>query len=236
MTEPAISLAFFDPAREVHGTLRSGLAVLLEQGGGRTLDEQPAIERDGSGFTVRCGDQVDLAFEPFSPPADLGGSIARVCRVRGRAAGKEIDCLGTSGETTEAPAWAELDALRLVSAVFDEEHAVLLAARRPSGAVGHGQEVIRAHVLSGEEMHEVEKARLSTVYDADERQRSVGLELWLPGEDFPRRGSGSARSGLSLSLGPLRVDVAIVAWRMEGRDGVGAYEITIREEPAAAAA
>jgi hypothetical protein len=236
VTDPAISLAFFDPAREVHGTLRSGLGVLFAEGEGRSLDEPPSIERDAGGFHARCGDQIDLAFEPFSPAADLGGSSARVCRVRGKVAGRETECLGTSGETTEAPAWEELDALRLVSAIFDEERAVLLAARRPRGAVGHGDDVVHAHVLSGEQILEVEDARISTVYDEQGRQRTVGLELWLPNEDFPRRASGSVRAGMTLSLDPLRVDVAVVAWRMEGRDGIGAYEITMRHEPAAAAA
>jgi len=81
----------------------------------------------------------------------------------------------------------------------------------------------------------VEDARVSTVYDAQGRQRSVGLELWVPGEDFPRRASGSVRAGLSLALEGLRVDAALVAWRMEGRDGAGSYEITVRDEPGEAA-
>jgi hypothetical protein len=149
--------------------------------------------------------------------------------------GEPIDCLGTAGETREPPAWSELSAVRLVSAVFDEDHAVLLAARRPRGAVGHGQELVTAHLIAGGELRAVEEARLSTVYDAQGRQRTAGLELWLPGEDFPRRASGSVRAGLSLSLSGLRVDAAVVAWRMEGRDGAGAYEITARDDTADAA-
>jgi hypothetical protein len=236
VSEPAISLAFFDREREVHGTLRSGVAVLFAEGHARALDQPPEIDGGGDRFSARHGDDLELEFEPFTPPADLGGARARVARVRGRAGGKPIECLGTVGETVEPPAWEGLDSVRLVSALFDEEHAVLLVARRPRGAVGHGQEVVVAHVLSGEEMLAVEQARVSTVYDAEGRQRSAGLELWLPGEDFPRRASGSARAGLSLTLEGLRVDAALMAWRMEGRDGAGVYEVTLREEPAAAAA
>ena len=236
MSEAAISLGFFDPAREVHGILRSGVGVLFEGAQSRTLGELPEIEPDGDGgFRGRCGDVVDLTFRPFSASADLGGASARVCRVEGRAAGLAVDCLGTVGETREAPAWSDLDAVRLVSALFDDEHAALLAARRPRGAVGHGHELVRAHLLTGGEVVSVEDARISTVYDAQGRQRSVGLELWLPGEDFPRRASGSVRAGLSLALEGLRVDVGLVAWRMEGRDGVGAYEITVRDGPGEAA-
>ena len=236
MSEPAISLGFFDPAREVHGILRSGVGVLFEGARARTLDETPEIEPDGAGgYRGRCGDEVDLTFRPFSPDADLGGASVRVCRVDGRAAGQLVECLGTVGVTHEPPAWAELDAVRLVAALFDEENAVLLAARRPRGAGGHGQELVRAHLLSAGELLAVEDARISTVYDAQGRQRSAGLELWLPGEDFPRRGSGSVRAGLSLALEGLRVDASVVAWRMEGREGAGSYEITIREAPGEAA-
>ena len=49
-------------------------------------------------------------------------------------------------------------------------------------------------------MLEVEDARISTVYDGGGRQRSAGLELWVPGEDYPRRGSGQVIAGSSLDL------------------------------------
>ena len=235
MTEPALSLGFFDPAREVHGTLRAGVAVLFEGARAWALEGRPELSRDGDVVRASSGSEIELEFRPFSPPAELGGASARVARVSGRADGREIDCLGTVGETREPPAWAELDAVRLLSAVFDEENALLLAARRPRGAQGHGQELVTAHILSAGELLAVEDARVSTVYDAQGRQRSVGLELWLPGEDFSRRGSGSVRAGLTLALEGLRVDAGLVAWRMEGRDGVGSYEITVRDEPGEAA-
>jgi hypothetical protein len=85
------------------------------------------------------------------------------------------------------------------------------------------------------ELLDVEEARLSTVYDGEGRQRSAGLELWLPGEEFPRRASGVAIAGSSLDLEGLRVHAAVFRWRLEGREGLGAYEVmSRREEPAAA--
>jgi hypothetical protein len=36
-------------------------------------------------------------------------------------------------------------------------------------------------------------------------------------------------------LDGLRVNAAVFSWRMEGRDGAGAYEVTIRDEPPEAA-
>ena len=232
MSEAAISLGFFDPAHEVHGILRAGVAVLYEGAAARTLDDAPEFD----GLHARAGSDLDLEFEPLSEPAELGGASVRTARVTGTVQGREVACLGTVGETREPPAWADLDAVRLVSAVFDEEHALFAAARRPRGAKGHGQELVTAHLIAGGELLSVEDARISTVYDGQGRQRSVGLELWLPGEDFPRRGSGSVRAGLSLALEGLRVDAGLVAWRMEGRDGAGSYEITMRsDEPGEAA-
>jgi hypothetical protein len=235
VSEPALSLAFFDPAREVHGTVRSGVAVLFQGTEAHTLEAEPEIDRDGERFSARVGSDVDLSFEPYLEPADLGGASVRLARVSGRAGGGPVECLGTVGETHEPPVWDELDAVRLVSAIFDEENALVLAARRPRGAVGHDVERVTAHLWTGGQHQDVENARISTVYDAQGRQRSVGLELWLPGEDFPRRASGSVRAGLSLALAGLRVDAAVVGWRMDGRDGAGSYEITARDEPQEAA-
>ena len=235
MSEPAVSLAFFDGEHGLHGSLREGVGVLFEGQRAATLDELPEIERDGERWRVRSADAVELAFEPCSPAMDLVGSSARVCRVSGRVGGARVECLGTAGETTVPPAWSELDALRTVSAIFDAEHALVAVARRPRGALGHGQELVTAHLLAEDEVVAVEEARLSTVYDGDGRQQSARFELFLPGEDFPRRAGGTVRAGLSLALESLRVNVAVFEWEMEGRQGWGAYEITLRDEPAEAA-
>ena len=118
--------------------------------------------------------------------------------------------------------------------IVDEENAVFLAARRPRGVVGHGHELVEAVLLRGGEVHGVEDARLSTVYDGEGRQRNAGLELWLPGEDFPRRVTGTAEAGASLELAGLRVHAAVFRWSMDGREGTGAYELAVRDEPEAA--
>jgi hypothetical protein len=89
-------------------------------------------------------------------------------------------------------------------------------------------------IASGQAL-DVEDARLSTVYDRDGRQRTAGLELWLPGEDYPRRATGSATAGASIVLGGVRVDAAVFEWRMEGRVGAGAYELALRDDDEGAA-
>jgi hypothetical protein len=236
VSELAISLAFFDTAHGLSGTARAGATLLFEGRQVRTLPEPPDLERDGERFTATLPGRIDLAFTPVSEPAKLPGSESWVCEVTGTAEGRSIECLGTATVTSEPPAWAQLDSIRAVSAVIDRETAVFLGARRPRNVPGHGDELTQAVVISGGQALEVEDARLSTVYDGEGRQRTAGLELWMPGEDFPRRASGTATGGVSIELGGVRVDAALFDWRMEGRAGSGAYELAVRDGEDAAAA
>lgn len=235
MSASAFSIAFFDPDRQLYGTARSGATLLFEGRKPTALPEGPEVEESGDRLRAKLPGQFDLELEPVSPHAELGGVRARVCRVRGEVGGSRVDCLGTAAETQTAPAWDELDALRSISVLVDEGHGLLALARRPRGALGHGQELVMAWLLADGELLSVEDARLSTVYDGEGRQRSASVELWMPGEDFPRRGSGTAIAGSSLELEGLQVHAAIFSWHLEGREGVGAYELMARSETPAAA-
>jgi hypothetical protein len=207
------------------------MTLLFEGGQPTTIAEEARLD----GIRAVVGDRVELDFDPVSEQVDLGGVRARVGRVRGTVDRRRVECLGVVTETVEPPAWSELDALRSVSAVFDPGLAVLALARRSRGMQGHGEEHVVSWIIRDGAALAVEDARISTIYDGDGRQRSAGLELWLPGEDFPRRASGTARAGASLTLEGLRVHAAVFSWQMEGREGVGAYDIVVRDEPAAAA-
>jgi hypothetical protein len=235
VSAPALALSFFDAAHDIHGTARSGLTILFEGRKPNALPQGPEVEQSGSGWSAELPGTLSLEFEPVSPAADLGGVRAHVARVRGEAAGRTVDGLGTVSETEVPPEWEKLDALRTVSALVDEQHALLALARRPRGAVGHGDEEVVARLVEEDAVLDVETARISTVYDGSGRQRSAGLELWLPEEDYPRRGSGLVIAGSSLDLDGLQVHVAVFRWRLDGREGIGAYELMVRLEPPAAA-
>jgi hypothetical protein len=235
LSAPALALAFFDSDRELYGTARSGATILFEGRRPTAVPEGPTVEAVADGYRAELSGRLELELRPVSPEAQLGGVAVRVCRVRGEAGGRRVDCLGTLAETHATPAWEELDAIRSISALVDEGHALLALARRPRGALGHGEELVSAGLLRDGELLAVEDARISTVYDGGGRQRSAGLELWLPNEEFPHRGSGVVLAGSSLDLDGLRVHAAVFRWRLDGREGTGAYELIVRVEPPAAA-
>jgi hypothetical protein len=231
----AFALSFFDPDRELYGIARSGATILFEGRKPASHVGGAQVEPHGAGWRAELPGRLSLAVDPISAELELGGVTVRVCRVGGEVGGHVVDCLGTFSVTTVAPRWDELDALRSISALVDERHALVALARRPRGAAGHGQELVRAGLLVDGELREVEQARISTVYDGGGRQRSAGLELWLPGEEYPRRGSGLVIAGSSLDLDPVQVHAAVFRWRLDGREGIGAYELMVRLEPPAAA-
>jgi hypothetical protein len=75
----------------------------------------------------------------------------------------------------------------------------------------------------------VSEPLISTTTDGEGRQRHAGLELWLdPDGGFPRRAAGEVLCGTTLDLGRLRLDAAFFAWRMEGRTGIGRYDVLRR--------
>jgi hypothetical protein len=235
VSSEAFALSFFDSDRELYGTARSGATLLFHGRRPAAHADGPQVAERGGGWRAELPGRMALQLDPVSPEADLDGVSARICRVEGEVDGTAVDCLGTFSVTSVAPRWEELQAVRSISALVDGGTGLLAIARRPRDAPGHGDEAVRAALFAEGELHVVEEARISTVYDGGGRQRSAGLELWLPGEDFPRRGSGSAIAGSSLELEGLRVHVALFDWRLEGREAIGAYELTVRSEAPTAA-
>jgi hypothetical protein len=235
VSDPALTISFVDPARGVHGTARSGMTLLFQGRDARSFAEGPAIQSVGDGWRVALPDRLALDFSPVGAVGEFSGARAHVCAVSGDVGGTSIDGMGVVTEIATPPRWDELDAMRQVHALFDRDHCVLAVARRPVGSSGHGDELVVAHLWNEGRLHPVENALLSTIYDGEGRPRRASMELWLPDEDFPRRAFGTVAAGASLVLDGLDVHAAVFDWRMEGRDGAGLYELTVRE-PAPAAA
>jgi hypothetical protein len=227
MTEAAYAVSFVDHGADTAVTARSGFALVFRGGEASSYDEPVVIEPRANGWHAALPAGLELDFEPVADGVELGGMRATLCR-----AGHG---LGVVSEIHDPPRWQDLDATRYVTALFDPQNAVLAFARRPTGVGGHGDELMVAHLWSNGELKSVEDARLSTIYDGDGRPRQSSMELWLPGEDLPRRAFGHVTAGASLALEGLDVHEALMTWQMERREGAGLYELTVRE-PAPAAA
>jgi hypothetical protein len=235
VSQPALSLNFFDPQHGLHGSARAGMTLLFEGSGSRALPDGARIEPAGDGWHAELDGAFALDLAPVAPAADLDGVTVHVCSATGEVEGRQVRCLATLSETYRAPSWDELEALRSISALFDERHAFLAIGRRPRGALGHDAEQTAAWLLDDGEVVAIEDARISTVYDGEGRQRSAGLELWPADEEAHAvRGSGTVVAGSSLQLEAVDVHAAIFRWRIGNREGAGAYELMTRSEPEAA--
>jgi hypothetical protein len=206
------------------------------------IDTIEPLERWRARFAVDEGG-VDLDVEAISPPLELDLAAAdsegyeQLCRVSGvvRHGGAEhrIDCLGQRGHTWGEPDWERIGLTRSLSAWLGENAAIALSSVRPADAESHADEAVSAVLIEPVEERVLARyladPRLSTTYDGDGRQRRASLELWeSPDADYPRRATGEVVCGTSLELGRLRLDCAFFEWRMEGRTGVGRYDVLRR--------
>jgi hypothetical protein len=182
----------------------------------------------------------ELEFTAVGPPFALAADSAagraggmegvdHVCRVSGTVGGRPFAGMGQRGRSWGAPDWERMRLARTLSAWFDDEHALSVVAVRPAQASSHADEDVTAVLLEGDVARDVADARLSTTYDAEERQRAAGLELYVgPEDEFATRIAGEVVAGTSLDLGRLRLDCAFFRWRMQGREGVGRYDVLRR--------
>jgi hypothetical protein len=198
------------------------------------------LEGDAGGFRV----EFSAASEPMELGADSAASCAsglqgyeQLCRVDGEArvngGRRRLTCLGQRGHGWGPAPWERIELARTVSAWLEGPRGVALSAVRPAGAAAHGDEAVTAFVVEPAEglgvPVSVAEPRLSTTYDAEGRHRRAGLELWMREDDeLPRRLAGEAVCGTSLQLADLYLACSFFHWRMEGRSGVGRYDVLRR--------
>ena len=116
---------------------------------------------------------------------------------------------------------------RSIGIAFSDGGLLALSAVRPQAARGHGEETVSA-VLCGPDgaQAEVAETLLSTEYGPDGVQRRATLELWVDGDEGqPLRGAGALISSSSVDHPGLRAEIAFFRWSLEGREGLGHYEI-----------
>ncbi len=116
---------------------------------------------------------------------------------------------------------------RSIGIVFADGGLLTLSGTAPAGGGGHGDEPLLA-VLCDPDAAPVtfEEALLSTEYGEDGVQRRATLELWLDSEDGrPLRGAGTLINSVAAATDGLDTRIAFFRWALEGREGLGHYEI-----------
>ncbi len=116
---------------------------------------------------------------------------------------------------------------RSIGIVFSDGGLLALSAVRPPDSSEHGDEQVAA-ILCGPDGApvEVSETLLSTEYGPDGVQRRATLELWTDGEEGqPLRGAGSLISSAKVRRPGLVSEIAFFRWSVEGREGLGHYEL-----------
>ena len=121
--------------------------------------------------------------------------------------------------------WTTSESLRLLSASFEDESLLCLAALRPAGVNGHGDQSVSAVVCrpSSEEIP-IDHTLLSTEYGPAGEITRIGLELHLLDDDIPMRAAGDIRqTGTRTGDGPDRT-ASTLEIRLDGMAGIGLLE------------
>lgn len=232
----------------------------VDAAGVRTATQEPLTAWTVSFANEDGTVTLDLSFRAVSEPAEIAADSAvaarggmqgyeQLCHVTGtarvRGGTRAIDCLGQRGHQWGAPDWDRITVARSVSAWAASDLAVSLTAIRPLKAKGHADEALAvALFVPGAAPDDVaadgavvlarvvvpEDSRLSTMYDSEGRQRRASLELYEDEDGYPHRAAGDVVCGTSVDLGRLRLDCSFFRWRLNGREGVGRYDIVRRTE------
>jgi hypothetical protein len=116
---------------------------------------------------------------------------------------------------------------RSIGIVFADGGLLAITSALPEGTSEHGEEVVAA-VLCDPDAAPVsfDEALLSTEYGEDGVQRRVTLELWPNADDGrPLRGAGTLISSVKVERRGLNAEIAFFRWSVEGREGLGTYEV-----------
>ena len=116
---------------------------------------------------------------------------------------------------------------RSIGIVFADGGLLTLSGTGAAHGAGHGEEPLLAVLCDPDAAPLVfEEALLSTEFGEDGVQRRATLELWLDTEDGrPLRGAGTLISAVTAEADGLATTIAFFRWAVEGREGLGHYEI-----------
>ncbi len=238
-----------DPDHGILVTAREGRGAFVFDGS-EVLAAAPAAESLGEELrSLRFGDEVALSLEldGAGPTATLGGArlpVETLTRSRATATlrhgGEQVELSCPALEVSSAGALPDRT-VRSISVLLADGGLFALSALAPPGADGHDAEEVAALLAEPEDAGGPEDAEdadapqggpfaealLSTEYDSEGRQRRATLELYpkLDSAEPPLRGAGTVICGATLELEGRRIDTAFFRWSIDGRPGLGRYEI-----------
>ena len=123
------------------------------------------------------------------------------------------------------PDWEQVGALRVLSGRFEDGRTIAIAAVRPVGTGGHGDELIAGALGDDEGFERLEQVLLSTEYGPDGLARRIGLELYRPSSELPLRIAADATEAGSASEGGVERSHATCVMRLGELGGVALYEV-----------
>lgn len=116
---------------------------------------------------------------------------------------------------------------RSIGIVFSDGGLLALTSHLPEGGGGIDAEELSAALCEPDGSPQTfEETLLSTEYGEDGVQRRATLELWPSVEEMrPLRGAGSLISAVRVRRQNLDSHIAFFRWALEGREGLGTYEV-----------
>lgn len=121
--------------------------------------------------------------------------------------------------------WDRIEAMRLLYGRLGDGRSLAVAAIRPAGAAGHGDDVAGSVLETDTGLESAREVLISIEYDAAEQPRRVGVELWPEDEPTPWRLAADVRDIARLEDGAVHRLRAIVELRLDGERGDGVFEI-----------
>jgi hypothetical protein len=168
------------------------------------MAEAVAVEfTDPAGDPLRVEWRADLlaALDPASPPE------APVWKLAG-----DLD-------------WDEVETLRVLSGRLADGRLIAIAALRPVGADGHGDELRRGLIGPPDGLEALAESLLSTEHGADELPRRIGLELYREPDGLPLRIAGEATASTTEERANVRRVSTVLVLRASGEDGTAVLDL-----------
>ncbi len=124
--------------------------------------------------------------------------------------------------------WDEIASVRLLSARLGDQRLLVLAAIRPAGAAGHGEDLIASAIGAAGSFSRLEETLLSSEQGAAGVPRRIGLELHPADGQMAIRVAGDAVESRVFEDGGARRTAIGLQLRSPGGEGGGVLDLLSR--------